>query len=48
MNQEISVEEQARLLEEEKAMLEDIAVQVETFEKERGNLIPALQTIQEK
>ena len=48
MNQEISAEEQARLLEEETAMVEDIAVQVETFEKERGNLIPALQTIQEK
>ena len=48
MNHEISAEEKARLLEEEKAMLEDIALQVKAFEKERGNLIPALQTIQEK
>ena len=48
MNHEISAEEQARLQEEEKAMLEDIAVKIKQFEKERGNLIPALQTIQEK
>jgi NADH-quinone oxidoreductase subunit E len=48
MNHEISAEEQARLLEEEKAMLEDIALQIKRFEKERGNLIPALQTIQER
>ena len=48
MNHEISADERARLQEEEKAMLEDIAVKIKQFEKERGNLIPALQTIQEK
>jgi NADH-quinone oxidoreductase subunit E len=33
---------------EEEAILADIARQIETFEKERGNLIPMLQAIQEK
>ena len=48
MNHELSAEEQARLQEEEQAMLEDIAVQIKAFNKERGNLVPLLQMIQEK
>ena len=48
MNNEISPEDQARLQEEEKAMLEDVALKIEAFEKDRSNLIPILQMIQEK
>ena len=48
MNQEMSAEEQARLQEEEQAMLEDIALQIKAARKDRGNLIPLLQMIQEK
>lgn len=48
MNQEISAEEQAKLHEEKKAMLKDIVLHIETFQKNRGNLIPILQMIQEK
>jgi len=48
MNHEMSAEEQARLKEEEKAMLENIALQIKVFRKDRGNLIPLLQMIQEK
>lgn len=48
MNQQLSEEEKARLLEEEQAMLEDIAAQIKTTKKDRGNLIPLLQMIQEK
>jgi NADH-quinone oxidoreductase subunit E len=33
---------------QEKAMLEDIAAMLPEFEKNRGNLIPALQSVQEK
>ncbi len=48
MNNEISPEDQARLQEEERAMLEDVVLKIEAFEKDRGNLIPILQMIQEK
>jgi NADH-quinone oxidoreductase subunit E len=33
---------------EEKAMFDDIASMIKTFEEKRGNLIPILQEIQEK
>ncbi len=48
MDQEISAEEEARLRDEERVMLADIALKFEEFEKHRGNLIPILQMIQEK
>jgi len=47
MNYEISEEEKARLQEEEKVMLSDVALKVVSFEKDRGNLVPILQMIQE-
>ncbi len=40
MNQELT--------EEEKTALEHVAVKLETFEKQRGNLIPILQMVQNK
>jgi len=46
MNREIGTEE-ARSQEEEKDMLEGLARKLELFEKDRGNLIPVLQMIQE-
>ena len=47
MEHELSAEEAARLLEEEKAMLADIGARLSAFDKERANLIPILQMIQE-
>ena len=48
MAHEISVEDEVRLREAEEAMLKDIASRLVDFEKERGNLIPILQMIQER
>ena len=47
MEHELSAEEAARLLEEEKAMLADIGDRLSAFDKKRANLIPILQMIQE-
>lgn len=48
MNHEINLEEKVRLQEEEKAMLEDIALMLKSVERDRGKLIPILQMIQDK
>ncbi len=48
MSQEISAAEEAAIQEEEKKMLEDIGTRLSAFKKERGNLIPILQMIQER
>ena len=42
------MEEEDEIREQEKAMLQDITLILDRFEKKRGNLIPILQTIQEK
>jgi len=42
------LEEEKRILEQEEAMLHDIAVRIKEFGKERSNLIPILQMIQKK
>ena len=48
MDPGIGAEQEARLLEEKKAMLNDITSRLSGFERERGNLIPILQMIQER
>jgi NADH-quinone oxidoreductase subunit E len=48
MDPELSEQEKARLLEEEQAMLADIAHMLPGFKKARGNLIPILQMIQQR
>jgi NADH-quinone oxidoreductase subunit E len=48
MDHEIDTEETARLQEEEKAMLDDIRSRLSGFGKQRDNLIPVLQMIQER
>jgi NADH-quinone oxidoreductase subunit E len=48
MNHEISAEEDARVQDEEKAMVNDIALRLKAFGKDRDNLIPILQMIQER
>ena len=42
------ISEENRIQEEEKAMMEDISVILDSFERIRGNLIPILQNIQGK
>ena len=48
MASNLSAEEEERILLEEKAMLQDVAGILKAFGKERDNLIPILQMIQEK
>ncbi len=48
MEYNIIQEEVAEFQEQEKAMLEEIALKLDLFKKNRGNLIPILQMIQEK
>jgi NADH-quinone oxidoreductase subunit E len=48
MDHEISRENEVRLLEEKRAMFSDIDSRLSGFGKERGNLIPILQMIQER
>ncbi|MBW1900677.1 MAG: NAD(P)H-dependent oxidoreductase subunit E, partial [Deltaproteobacteria bacterium] len=48
MDHEISAQEKAGMQEEEQNMLKEVALELEAFEKTRGNLIPILQMIQEK
>lgn len=46
MDQKLSAEEEAAILDEERAMLEDISSRMKSFEKQRSSLIPILQMIQ--
>lgn len=48
MKQVIPSEKKSELQEQEKAMNEEIALKLKAFEKDRGNLIPILQMIQEE
>ena len=48
MGHQIEAEEAARIQEQEKAMMDDIASRLTAFGKERGNLIPILQMIQNR
>jgi len=48
MDNEIGAEDEVRLRQEEKAMLDDVESGLPSFGKERGNLIPILQMIQER
>lgn len=48
MSYKLNVDEENEIAEQEKAMLDDIASRLSSFGKERNNLIPILQMIQEK
>lgn len=48
MSTELTNEEQEKVREQEEAMLREIASSITSFDKERGDLIPILQMIQEK
>jgi len=48
MDNTLSAEKEAELLEQEHSMLEGVASELNFFEKDRKNLIPILQMIQEK
>ncbi len=48
MDHQIKAEEAARIQEQEMAMLDDIVARLASFGKERGNLIPILQMIQNR
>ncbi len=48
MNHKISAEEDARVQDEEKPMVSDIVLRLKAFGKDRDNLIPILQMIQER
>jgi len=47
MDHRISAEEEVRLKEEEEAMIGEVASRLKSFGKNRGNIIPILQMIQE-
>jgi NADH-quinone oxidoreductase subunit E len=48
MNNKVSAEQEKRILEQEEAMTRDIARRLTGLNRERSNLIPILQMIQEK
>ena len=48
MDNTLSAEKEAEFLEQEHSMLEEISSELNFFEKDRKNLIPILQMIQEK